>query len=109
MESELTYLNECDGKQRIEFFKDISLNEFQQVFKNHPELASLLISDLLKVEDYTDVEVSFGSGISIKIIQSTRKNRSMKLKFNEQLELIRFYLRVFVTFGHRVTSCEKVF
>ncbi len=105
----LVFLNECESKQRIEFFKDISLNKFQQVFKDHPELASLLISDLLKVEDYTDIEVSFGSGISLKIIRSIRKNRSMKLKFNEQLELIRFYLRVFVTFGHRVTSCEKVF
>lgn len=96
----LACLSECDSRQRIEFFKEISLKEFEQVFNDHPELASLLISDLLSVEDYTAVEVSFGSGIPLKIIRGIRKNQSMKLKFNEQLELIRFYLRVFVTFGY---------
>lgn len=109
MEFNLAYLNECDNRARISFFKEISLNEFKQIFKDHPELASLLISDLLAAQDYTDVEISFGSGISLEIIRGIRKGQSMSLHLNEQLELIRFYLRVFVKYGYGATSCEKVF
>ncbi len=109
MEFNLSNLNECDNRHRIAFFKEISLNEFKQTFNDHPELASLLISDLLAVENYTDVEVSFGSGISLEIIRSIRRDQSASLRLNEQLELIRFYLRVFVKYGYVPASCEKVF
>lgn len=35
----LAFLNECESRQRVEFFKDISLKKSQQIFKDHPELA----------------------------------------------------------------------
>lgn len=94
MNSNLRYLNKSNYKRRIQFFKRISLNGFKEAFIRRPELASLMILDLLTVGNHTEDDISLGSNISINSIQLVRRGFLFVLSGREQFDLIDFYFRV---------------
>ena len=96
MESTLAYLNQSHYQERIEFFKKISIDDFQALLQEQPQLLSLLISDLITIRHYNDVGISYGSGIVLARIRSIKNGRLKVLTASEQSQLIRFYLRAFI-------------
>ncbi len=92
MESTLAYLNQSHYQERIEFFKKISIDDFQALLQEQPQLLSLLISDLITIRHYNDVGISYGSGIVLARIRSMKEGQLKELTAAEQSQLMRFYL-----------------
>ncbi len=90
-----TRLSQYSQHKRIEFFQEISLQSFKEMMNYSKDLAHLLISDLLTIEGYTEIEISLGSYVHISTIRQITAQQPCNLKQDDIFNLICFYLRVF--------------
>lgn len=88
-------LYQVDKRQRIAFFKSLSFEALAQEVQTHIGLAYVLISDLLTVDDYSEMTIAFGLRVSLDKIRNMMTAPINELTLREKLSLVGFYLRVF--------------
>lgn len=68
---------------------------FQNINKDFPHLAKLLIKELLKVDGYSDTEISFGAGIRLDIIRKIATGSSCYISQTTFFRILGLYAKVF--------------
>lgn len=82
------------GVSHVNHLKDL-YSKFIKNSKSMNEFLCHLMSDLLRVDGYSDVEISYASGVSLEVIRKLLADRINHIDRESFLLLIGLYARVF--------------
>jgi hypothetical protein len=76
------------------------IESYQNINNKYPRLIHSLLTDLLKVEGYSEVTVGFGTGTNLDIIRKISNNHIKKIPKRAFFGILGLYARVFCNWYH---------
>jgi len=71
-----------------------------KIKKHYPQLIQMLINDLLKVEDYSEMMVGFAAGVNLDVIRKILLGDIAPVSERIFLDILGLYARVFCDWKH---------
>ena len=68
---------------------------YSKLLRRYPRIVQDLLEDLLKIDEYSEIEIAFGAGIPLDIVRKLSANRIDHVSREYFLSILELYARVF--------------
>jgi CRISPR/Cas system CSM-associated protein Csm5 (group 7 of RAMP superfamily) len=76
------------------------IESYQNIIHKYPRLIHSLLTDLLKIEGYSEVAIGFGTGINLDTIRKITNNNLKRIPKRVFFDILGLYARVFCDWYH---------
>ena len=68
---------------------------FSKLMRRYPSFVQDAISDLLQVDGYSEIEIAYGTRVSMELIRALAMNQAVKVDRKSFHAILQLYLQVF--------------